>query len=226
MHDFPILIAPSILSCDFAAMGEDCRAMERAGADWLHVDVMDGHFVPNISIGVPVVKSLRPAVKLPLDVHLMISKPLDYLGAFLDAGADLITFHIESESEPALAIATIRKRGKRAGLVLKPATPAERAFPFLPLIDVVMVMTVEPGFGGQKFMPGMLPKIEALREEAQRQGLPLHIEVDGGIDPATVPLAVRAGADVLVAGSALFSKPDYAGAVRDLRAAAEAGRGL
>lgn len=226
MPEYPILIAPSILSCDFAAMGEDCRAMERAGADWLHVDVMDGRFVPNISIGVPVVKSLRQAVALPLDVHLMIVEPLDYLEAFSQAGADLITFHIESESEPGAAIAAIRKLGKRAGLVLKPATPAERVFPFLPLIDVVMVMTVEPGFGGQKFMPDMLPKIEALRREAIRQGLPLHIEVDGGIDPVTAPLAVRAGADVLVAGSALFSKPDYTAAIRELRAAAQTGRCL
>lgn len=214
-------IAPSILASDFSRLGEECVGMEAAGADLLHVDVMDGHFVPNLTLGPPVVASLRQRVKLPLDVHLMLTDPGDYLEPFAKAGADIITFHLEANGDKHELLRRVHEMGLRTGLVLKPATAAEEAFPFLEESDVIMVMTVEPGFGGQKFMPKMLQKIEALRARADSLSLPLDIEVDGGIGEGTAPEVVRAGANVLVAGSALFGKEDYAAAVHSLRSVAE-----
>lgn len=213
-----IRIAPSILASDFSALGQECRAMEQAGADMLHVDVMDGHFVPNLTLGPGVVRAIRPHVRLPLDVHLMLTSPDRYAAAFVQAGADTVTFHVEADADAAALLHELHALHVRAGLVLKPATPAEAVFPLLAEADVVMVMTVEPGFGGQKFMSAMLPKIAAIRAEARRIGRPaLDIEVDGGIDCSTVTDVVRAGANLLVAGSALFGAGDYAAAVRALR---------
>lgn len=192
--------------------------MEAAKADMLHLDIMDGHFVPNISFGPPVVSSLRKVSGMFFDVHLMISKPLDYVGAFAKAGASIITFHIESESDAGETIAAIKSCGIKCGLVLKPGTPASAIQRYLEDIDMALVMTVEPGFGGQKFMADMLPKIEELRRLAPG----LDVEVDGGIDASTAPLVAKAGANVLVAGSALFGAEDRKAAVRQLREAAEA----
>ena len=199
-----IKIAPSILSADFAELGRDIRRI--ATADYVHFDVMDGRFVPNISIGLPVLKSIRPVTELPIDVHLMIEEPSLYAERFCDAGADLVTMHVEADTEENLhrAIAAIHRKGKKAGVVLKPATPAEAVFPYLEQVDMVLVMTVEPGFGGQSFMPDMLPKVAALRREIDRRGLGVRLEVDGGISLKTAPLAAEAGADVAVIGSALL----------------------
>ncbi len=218
-----IKISPSILAADFANLGSEAVAMDRAGVEMLHIDVMDGVFVPNLSIGVPVVASLRKATQNYFDVHLMIIDPIRYIDAFAKAGADMITFHIESQSDIRETIKKIKSHGIHAGVVLKPATPAEEVFPYLPLVDMVLVMTVEPGFGGQKFMADMMDKVSAIRKERDRLGLKLDIEVDGGIDNSTAAVAVKAGANVLVAGSALFSKPDYTAAVSQLREAAALG---
>lgn len=196
--------------------------MQAAGADMLHVDIMDGHFVPNLSIGPDVTAALHRCVRLPLDVHLMLSDPLDYVQRFAEAGAAALTFHIESDSPAADTLDAIHSLGCRAGLALKPATPAEAAFPYLGRCESVTVMTVEPGFGGQAFMPDMLKKISALRREILRRGLSADIEVDGGIDCRTAPEAAKAGANLLVAGSALFGAQDYTQAVSRLRAAAAA----
>ena len=215
-----IKIAPSILSADFANLEQDIQRISTA--DYVHVDVMDGMFVPNITIGIPVVKSIRPTTALPLDVHLMIVEPGRYVEQFCDAGADLVTVHVESDTEEKLhdAIARIHAKGKRAGVVLKPKTPAETVLPFLNEVELVLVMTVEPGFGGQGFLHGMLPKIARFREEIDRRGLSTVLQVDGGIDCTTAPLAVRAGAVDLVAGSSVFGKPDPAQAARALLEAA------
>ncbi len=215
------LISPSILASDFSNLESEVSAMKRAGTELIHVDVMDGHFVPNITIGIPVVASLRKKTDLVLDVHLMISDPLTYAPRFADAGADLIVFHVESGSNPQAVIDAIHAKGKKAGIALKPKTPAESVFPYLGQVGMILVMTVEPGFGGQKFMADMCPKISAIREECGRIGVSPDIEVDGGIDCGTIGQTVRAGANVFVAGSALFGKPDYAGAVAALRKAAE-----
>ena len=215
-----ILISPSILSSDFANLAREVGAIADGGADLVHVDVMDGHFVPNITIGVPVVASLKKVSALPLDVHLMISDPLFYTPAFLKAGSDMITFHLESGSDVSKTIDAIRSGGAKAGVALKPATPAEAVFPYLDRLDMVLVMTVEPGFGGQSFMADMLPKIEAVRAECLRRGLSVDIQVDGGIDPKTAPLVAKAGANVLVAGSTVFKHEDYAEPLAAIRQAA------
>ncbi len=210
-------VSPSILSADFANLGRDVKMAVEAGSDMIHVDVMDGHFVPNISIGVPVVKSLRKATDGFLDVHLMISQPERYIDAFMDAGADLINIHLEAEGDMAAMLAHVRERGVKAALTIKPATPAQSVFPYLPLLDMVLVMSVEPGFGGQSFMPDSLDKVRALRAEIDRQGLDCLIEIDGGVNLKNAPEIVAAGTDILVAGSAVFGAPDPAEAIRTLK---------
>lgn len=212
-----IKIAPSILSADYASLRDESERVRLAGADLLHVDVMDGHFVPNITIGPAVVKSLNKATEMPLDCHLMITDPLDYVEAFAKAGADLISFHVESRSDIAATIAKIKSAGALPALVLKPGTPAEAVEPYLRDLALVLVMTVEPGFGGQKFMSDMLPKIRAIRAMADAVNPDLLLEVDGGIVPDTAKLCVEAGADVLVSGSYLFGATDVAAAVASLR---------
>ena len=213
-----IKIAPSILSADFANLERDIRKIDTA--DYVHVDIMDGEFVPNISIGIPVVKAIRPVTGLPLDVHLMITKPVRYVEQFCDAGADLVTVHVESDFPENIhaALEKIHAKGKRAGIVLKPNTRAEAALPYLKECDIVLVMTVEPGFGGQKFMPSALDKLRWLRAEREKRGLHYLLEVDGGVDAVTAPQCVEAGADVLVAGSAVFGAADPAAAVGGLAA--------
>ena len=213
------LISPSILSADFARLGEEVRAIDEAGADWIHVDVMDGHFVPNITIGPGVVKALRPHSSKPFDVHLMISPIDNFLDAFAEAGADIITVHPEAGPHLHRTIQRIKGLGKKAGVSLNPATPAKMLDYVLEEIDLVLVMSVNPGFGGQKFIASQLKKIEAIANRVAKEGLNVDIEVDGGIDAATAPQAVDAGATVLVAGTAAFrGGPDaYAANIRTLR---------
>jgi len=213
------LISPSILSADFAKLGEEVRAIDEAGADWIHVDVMDGHFVPNITIGPGVVKALRPHSTRPFDVHLMISPVDPFLDGFAEAGADIITVHPEAGPHLHRTVQRIKGLGKKAGVSLNPATPAKMLDYVLEEIDLVLVMSVNPGFGGQKFITSQLKKIEAIANRAAKQNLSVDIEVDGGIDPDTAPLAIGAGANVLVAGTAAFrGGPDaYAANIRALR---------
>lgn len=216
-------IAPSILAADFTVLGEQLRAMERAGVKLIHVDVMDGHFVPNISIGVPVVASLRKATRLILDVHLMIENPEQYIGAFAEAGANMISVHQEATPHLNRAVHQIREHGCRAGVAINPATPVSTLSEILPDVDHVLVMSVNPGFGGQHFLPGANAKIAQLRELRSRYTYGFKIEVDGGIAPETVPQVVRAGAEILVAGTSVFHTPDPAAAVREMyRLAADA----
>ncbi|MEG1404346.1 MAG: ribulose-phosphate 3-epimerase [Oscillospiraceae bacterium] len=212
-------IAPSILSADFAELIKDISAVKDGGAEYLHIDVMDGCFVPNITIGIPVVKSLRRATDMFLDVHLMVNKPHRFVKNFCDAGADLVVLHIESDEPQDIfaAIAEIKKCGKKVGLALKPKTPAETIIPYIALLDLILVMTVEPGFGGQSFMQDQLPKIAALRTMINESNPLCELEVDGGVDPKTSKLCKDEGANVLVAGSAIFNQADRKAAISAIR---------
>jgi ribulose-phosphate 3-epimerase len=217
-----VRIAPSILSADFARLGEEVRAIESAGADWVHIDVMDGHYVPNLTIGPAVVKALRPHSSLPFDVHLMISPVDHFLDAFAAAGADIITVHPEAGPHIHRTVQHIKSLGKQAGVSLNPATPAKMLDYLIDDIDLVLIMSVNPGFGGQSFISSQLRKIEAVRKMIDKSGRDIRLEVDGGIDAGTAPLAIAAGADVLVAGTATFKggEPAYADNIRRLRGGA------
>ena len=212
-----IKISPSILSADFANLERDIRRI--ASADYVHVDVMDGLFVPNISIGLPVVQCIRPTTDLPLDVHLMIERPVRYVERFCDAGADIVTIHVEADTEENTkkALDLIHAKGKRAGVVVKPKTPAQAVLPFLKDCDIILVMTVEPGFGGQSFMPDMMPKLKAIRGYIDAQNPACELEVDGGIGPETARTAVENGANVLVAGSSVYKAADIPARIAELR---------
>ncbi len=215
-----VKISPSILACDFSRMGEEIKRIERF-SDYLHVDVMDGIFVPNISFGMPVISSIRKTTDMFFDVHLMIDRPERYIDDFVKCGADLITIHYESTKDPAAVLKKIRACGKKAGLSIKPKTDVSVVLPLLPLCDLVLVMTVEPGFGGQKFMHDMMPKVKALRDAVEKDGLDVEIEVDGGINKETVKEAAKAGADVFVAGSSVFAAEDAEKAISEIRDAAK-----
>lgn len=211
-------LSPSILSADFANLQHDVELVLDAGADMIHIDVMDGHFVPNISIGVPVVKSLRHVTDAFFDVHLMISQPEKYLDAFIKAGADLVNIHLEAEGAKGAMLRHIRAAGRKAALTIKPATAPEEVFPYLDMCDMVLVMSVEPGFGGQSFMEGSIPKLRELRREIDRRGLSCLLEIDGGINLQNAPSVIKAGCDILVAGSSVYAADDPAAAVRAFKA--------
>jgi ribulose-phosphate 3-epimerase len=214
-----ILVAPSILSADFARLGEEIKAVEAAGADWLHVDVMDGRFVPNITIGPPVVKAIRRVTKLPLDVHLMIVEPERYVDDFAAAGADTITVHVEACNHLHRTLAHIRSLGKRSGVTLNPSTNEDTLKYVLDVADQILVMSVNPGFGGQKLIPEVLPKVAAIRKMIDDRKLPIDLEIDGGITAETAKEAIAAGARVLVAGNAVFNTKDYKAAIEAIRSA-------
>ncbi len=216
-----MLISLSMLSCDFSRIGYETKRMTEAKADYIHLDVMDGHFVPNLTFGAPVIKAIRNYTDLPFDVHLMISDPLRYAADFAEAGADIITFHIESVSDAAATVKKIKELGKKAGIAVKPATAIESVYPYLDDLDMVVIMTVEPGFGGQKFMDAMMPKVTALKKEIARRGLNTLIELDGGIKNSTALIAHRAGADICVAGTAVFSAENALTAVAQLKGCTE-----
>lgn len=217
-----IKIAPSILSADFARLGDEIRAIEAGGADYVHIDVMDGHFVPNITIGPLVVDAVRKVTDMPLDVHLMIENPDQYIPDFAKAGADIITVHYEAVPHLHRTVQLIHSLGKKAGVSLNPATPVSSLEVILDELDLVLLMSVNPGFGGQAFIPSCLPKIEALRKEIDRRGLNIELEVDGGVKPSNIASIAGAGADVFVAGSAVFGTPDYQATIAELRRLAEA----
>ena len=219
-----IKVSPSILSADFVNLERDIRALSPAGADYVHIDVMDGEFVPNITIGIPVVAAIRKITELPLDVHLMIDRPLRYVDEFCKAGADILTIHEEADTpeNTRKALEKIRANGVKAALSVKPKTPAEAVLPYLPLCSLILVMTVEPGFGGQKFLDNQMAKVRRLRDEITRRGLATKIQVDGGVSPKTAHIVAEAGADVLVAGSAVYGAEDPAEAIDSIREKAEA----
>ena len=212
-----VKIAPSILSADFANLAQEIRRIETA--DYVHVDVMDGVFVPNITVGLPVVRCLRPVTRMPLDVHLMVDRPIRYVEQFCDAGADIVTVHVEADTpeNTALALEKIHAKGKRAGVVLRPKTPAEAARPYLKACDIILVMTVEPGFGGQKFMEDMMPKLRTIRDWIDQENPACELEVDGGVDPVTAKVVIGNGANVLVAGSAVYGAADIPSRIAELR---------
>jgi ribulose-phosphate 3-epimerase len=213
-----VLVAPSLLAANFAELGDELEMVTAAGADVLHIDVMDGHFVPNLSMGPGIVESLRPLSALPFDVHLMLSQPARYVTPFVSAGADHITVHVEAEDDVVETVALIHAEGCSAGLSLKPRTPAEALFPYLPLIDLVLVMTVEPGFGGQSFMADQMAKVRALRRAIDQGERPIHLEVDGGINAQTAKPCIEAGANLIVAGTSVFRNPaGMAAAIRGIR---------
>jgi len=215
------IIAPSILSADFSRLGEEIAAIEKGGADWVHVDVMDGHFVPNITIGPPVVASLRKITKLPLDVHLMIQDPDKYIEKFAKAGADIITIHVETSPHLHRSVQFIKDQGCKAGVSLNPATSLATLDHILSDVDMVLIMTVNPGFGGQKFIPSVLPKIKRLREKISEKGIGVDIEVDGGVNINTISKVAQAGGNVFVAGNAVFTTPDYGKTISELRRLAQ-----
>ena len=212
-----MLISPSILASDFSRLAEEVKSIENAGADLVHIDVMDGMFVPNITLGAPVVSCLKGKTSLPFDVHLMIEEPVRYIADFAKAGADIITFHIEAAKDVKATIEKIKEAGCKPAISIKPDTPADVVFPYLDELYMVLVMTVEPGFGGQSFMRETMPKVRAIRNEATKRGLDLRIQVDGGIDDKTVSEATENGADVLVAGSYVFKAADRKAAIEKLR---------
>lgn len=215
-----IKISPSILSSDYGNLSSELKRMEACGADMLHIDVMDGHFVPNITLGAPIVKCIRKSSTLPFDVHLMISDPYKYIPDFVNAGSDIITFHAEADSDIEKTIDLILASGKKAGLSVRPKTPVEAVYPYLDKLSMVLVMTVEPGFGGQSFMEDMMPKVSAVRSEIDRRGLDVDIQVDGGINKDTISIAAKAGANVFVSGNAIFSSDDAEKTIADFKARA------
>lgn len=218
-----IILSPSILSADFSKLGEEIQAVERGGAQYLHIDVMDGHFVPNISYGQPVIKALRPQSKLCFDVHLMIQDPLRYIDDFCACGADIITFHLESTDEPQAVLRAIHANHKKAGVAIKPSTSPTALAPYLSACDMILVMTVEPGFGAQKLLPETLQHVHTVRQMIRNAGAQIDLEVDGGIKAENIALAAKAGANVFVAGSAVFCAADKAAALQQLRTAAMQG---
>jgi ribulose-phosphate 3-epimerase len=215
------LIAPSILSADFSRLGEEIKAIEKGNADWVHIDVMDGHFVPNITIGPPVVASIRKITNLPLDVHLMIQDPDKYIEKFANAGADIITIHVETSPHLHRSVQFIKDQGCKAGVSLNPATSLATLDHILSEVDMVLIMTVNPGFGGQEFIPSVLPKIKRLREKISDKGIGVDIEVDGGVNLDTISKVAQAGGNIFVAGNAVFTTPDYGKTISELRRLAE-----